>query len=64
MAFRCTENVLPKKKDEPPAKKGPDVPTGEEKIPPAEEPLKKKAGEIKKRYDDRKIASRMDALKR
>ena len=62
MDFRCTESALPKK-DTPP-KKGPDVPTGEEKLPPQDDAAKKKAAEIKKKYDDRKIEKRMDALKR
>lgn len=61
MEFKCTVDIP--KRDEPP-RRGPDTPTGDEKIASAEEPLRKKAGEIKKKWDDRKIEKRMDALKR
>ena len=63
MDFKCTEASLPPKKD-PPPKKGSDVVTGDEKLPPADDAMKKKAGEIKTKYDNRKIEKRMDALKR
>lgn len=63
MDFKCTESVLPKKEG-PAPRKGPDVPTAEEKLTPPEEAMKRKAGELKKKYDDRKIAKRIDALKR
>jgi hypothetical protein len=61
MAFKCTVDIP--KREEPP-RRGPDTPTGDEKIASSEEPLRKKAGEIKKKWDDRKIEKRMDALKR
>jgi hypothetical protein len=63
MDFKCTEAALPPKKEAPP-KKGSDVVTGDEKLPPADDAMKRKAGDIKKKYDDRKIEKRMDALKR
>jgi hypothetical protein len=61
MDFKCTADI-PKRQD--PPRKGPDIATGEEKIPPAEELPKKKAADIKKKWDDKKIEKRMDALKR
>jgi hypothetical protein len=61
MDFRCTESTISKKA---PPRKGSEVPTAEEKLAPAEEMAKRKAGETKKKYDDRKIEKRMDALKR
>jgi len=64
MDFKCTEASLPPKKEAPPPKKGSDVPTTDEKLSATDEAAKKKAGEIKKKYDDRKIAKRIDALKR
>jgi hypothetical protein len=64
MDFKCTESVLPPKKDGPTPRKGPDVPTADEKLPPQEEAMKRKAGEVKKKYDDRKIEKRIHALKR
>jgi len=64
MDFRCTEASLPPKKGDPPPRKGPDVPTADEKIPPQDEAAKKKSAEIKKKWDDRKVEKRMDALKR
>ncbi|HEY3226584.1 MAG TPA: hypothetical protein VGK61_06310 [Planctomycetota bacterium] len=64
MDFPCSDNALPKKKGDPP-KKGPDTATGEEeKLPPAEEIAKKKSADIKKKWDDRKVEKRMDALKK
>ncbi|HTF57197.1 MAG TPA: hypothetical protein VK661_08190, partial [Planctomycetota bacterium] len=63
MDFPCSDTNLPKKSD--PPKKGPDTPTGEEdKLPPAEENAKRKSAEIKKKWDDRKVEKRMDALKK
>ena len=62
MDFKCTAD-LPKRNPEPPPKSR-DTATGEEKVPPQEEGAKKKASEIKKKWDDRKIEKRMDALKR
>jgi hypothetical protein len=62
MDFKCTAD-LPKRNPEPPPKSR-DTATGDEKVPPQEEGAKKKAAEIKKKWDDRKIEKRMDALKR
>jgi len=63
MDFPCSDSALPKKSD--PPKKGPDTATGEEeKLSGAEEAAKKKSADIKKKWDDRKVEKRMDALKK
>lgn len=59
MDFPCSEANLPKK--DPPKK--PEQATGD-KPDPASEAARQKAEEIKKKYDNRKIEKRMDALKR
>ena len=61
MDFKCTADI-PKRQD--PPRKGPDIATGEEKIQQNEELPRKKAADIKKKWDDKKIEKRMDALKR
>ena len=62
MDFPCTEQPPPPKKPPPPR---PDTPTGGRKeAPPVEEGAKKRAGEIKKKWDDRRVEKRMDMLKK
>ena len=62
MDFPLTETSRPKKEDPPP--KGPDTVTGDEKPTPAEEAARKTAGDIRKKWDDRKVEKRMDMLKK
>ena len=69
MDFKCTVEIPPRKEVPPPKRK--DVPTGDEKdfkerdkANAAEEAFRRKAAEIKKKWDDRKVEKRMDALKK
>lgn len=63
MDFKLTETSRPKKDDPPP--KGPDTTTGgDEKPSAADEAARKAADDLKKKWDDRKVEKRMDALKK